>query len=73
MHFLQISSYRPRILSILVSIARVSKRLLEPVERSTLQENMFRRTDCHFYVTDEEFDQNADRYKPHATDPWMCN
>ena len=32
------------------------------------EENMFRRTDCHFHVDSWEFDQNLDRYKPEMTD-----
>jgi len=32
------------------------------------EENMFRRTDCHFAVDAEEFDQQQDRYRPKYTD-----
>eukprot|EP00929_Paragymnodinium_shiwhaense_P119374 TRINITY_DN91266_c0_g1_i1.p1 TRINITY_DN91266_c0_g1~~TRINITY_DN91266_c0_g1_i1.p1 ORF type:complete len:354 (+),score=78.49 TRINITY_DN91266_c0_g1_i1:38-1063(+) len=32
------------------------------------EENMFRRTDCHFFVNHEEFDQDRDRYYKEATD-----
>jgi putative heme iron utilization protein len=32
------------------------------------EENMFRRTDCHFGVDEKEFDQQTDRYKPQITD-----
>jgi len=32
------------------------------------EENMFRRTDCHFAVDEKEFDQRMDRYKPEVTD-----
>jgi hypothetical protein len=31
------------------------------------EENMFRRTDCHFHVTDDLYDAATDRYRPHAT------
>ena len=31
------------------------------------EENMFRRADCHFYVTDEEYDEQEDRYHPELT------
>lgn len=31
------------------------------------EENMFRRTDCHFYVGPEEYDATRDRYHPHMT------
>jgi hypothetical protein len=31
------------------------------------EENMFRRTDCHFYVGPEEYDATSDRYYPHMT------
>jgi hypothetical protein len=31
------------------------------------EENMFRRTDCHFHVSDEEYDASRDRYEPHMT------
>jgi Uncharacterized protein conserved in bacteria (DUF2263) len=31
------------------------------------EENMFRRTDCHFRVTDKEYDINLDRYVPEMT------
>jgi hypothetical protein len=32
------------------------------------EENMFRRTDCHFHVGDDEYDADADEYRPHMTD-----
>jgi len=32
------------------------------------EENMFRRTDCHFFVDEKEFDQRADRYYRECTD-----
>lgn len=31
------------------------------------EENLFRRTDCHFRITDEEYDAARDRYRPHVT------
>ncbi len=31
------------------------------------EENMFRRTDCHFHVTDDVYDRAIDRYRPHVT------
>jgi len=31
------------------------------------EENMFRRTDCHFGVDEKEYDQQADRYRPQFT------
>lgn len=31
------------------------------------EENIFRRTDCHFAVTDAEYDRRADRYRPGMT------
>eukprot|EP00808_Paulinella_micropora_P017349 g59567.t1 len=31
------------------------------------EENMFRRTDCHFSITKKEFDQKANRYTPAMT------
>lgn len=31
------------------------------------EENMFRRTDCHFAVTEAEYDRQADRYRPEMT------
>lgn len=31
------------------------------------EENMFRRTDCHFRVGDDEYDARSDRYRPHMT------
>jgi hypothetical protein len=38
------------------------------VEGATAQEeNMFRRTDCHFYVGDNEYDQIRDCYRPEMT------
>lgn len=32
------------------------------------EENMFRRTDCHFHVTAAEYDASADRYHRHMTE-----
>jgi len=32
------------------------------------EENMFRRTDCHFFVDAREFDQENNRYRPEFTD-----
>lgn len=32
------------------------------------EENMFRRTDCHFSLTEEEIVPDTDRYCPHTTD-----
>lgn len=31
------------------------------------EENMFRRTDCHFYIDDNEYDESRDRYSPEIT------
>jgi len=31
------------------------------------EENMFRRTDCHFHVADHEYDSLRDRYRPEMT------
>jgi hypothetical protein len=31
------------------------------------EENIFRRTDCHFAVTEAEYDRRADRYRPEMT------
>jgi len=31
------------------------------------EENMFRRTDCHFRITDEEYDADLDAYRPRMT------
>lgn len=31
------------------------------------EENMFRRTNCHFFVGSEEYDAKRDRYHPHMT------
>ena len=31
------------------------------------EENMFRRTDCHFHVGDQEYDAHHDRYRPAMT------
>lgn len=31
------------------------------------EENMFRRTDCHFSITEEQYDGATDRYRPEAT------
>lgn len=32
------------------------------------EENLYRRTDCHFYIRDEDYDRKTDRYRPHMTD-----
>jgi hypothetical protein len=32
------------------------------------EENMFRRTDCHFRISDNEYDRESDLYKPKMTD-----
>lgn len=32
------------------------------------EENLFRRSDCHFHVTDEVYDAARDRYRPYFTD-----
>ena len=32
------------------------------------EENLFRRSDCHFYIGDDEYDREADRYRPHMTE-----
>lgn len=32
------------------------------------EENMFRRTDCHFFIDNEVYDSTADRYRPHMTE-----
>ena len=31
------------------------------------EENMYRRTDCHFHITTDEFDEELDRYHPTMT------
>jgi len=31
------------------------------------EENMFRRTDCHFHISDDEYDLRLDRYRPRMT------
>ncbi len=31
------------------------------------EENLFRRTDCHFYIADDEYDRDQDCYRPHMT------
>jgi len=31
------------------------------------EENMFRRTDCHFHLTDAEMDPSSERYRPEMT------
>lgn len=31
------------------------------------EENMFRRTDCHWRIGDDEYDRNLDRYRPEMT------
>lgn len=31
------------------------------------EENMFRRTDCHFHISDDEYDIELDRYRPEIT------
>ena len=31
------------------------------------EENMFRRTDCHFSIDDDVYDSAVDRYRPHMT------
>jgi hypothetical protein len=31
------------------------------------EENLFRRTDCHFQITDEEYDPTIDQYRPEST------
>ena len=35
---------------------------------SAQEENMFRRTDCHFHVTSEEYDMSVDQYRPNMTE-----
>ena len=35
---------------------------------SAQEENLYRRSDCHFYIRDEDYDRAADRYKPHMTE-----
>ena len=32
------------------------------------EENMYRRTDCHFFVSHDDFDPELDRYRPEMTD-----
>jgi hypothetical protein len=32
------------------------------------EENMYRRTDCHFYITEKEYDRSLNRYKPFMTE-----
>jgi len=36
--------------------------------KAAQEENMFRRTDCHFSVTERDFDQRTDRYHPELTE-----
>ena len=35
---------------------------------SAQEENIYRRTDCHFFIRDEDYDREADRYRPHMTE-----
>ena len=35
---------------------------------SAQEENMYRRTDCHFYITEKEYDRSLNRYKPFMTE-----
>ncbi len=35
---------------------------------SAQEENIYRRSDCHFYIRDEDYDREADRYRPHMTE-----
>ncbi len=35
---------------------------------SAQEENMYRRTDCHFYITQEEYDRSKDQYIPSMTE-----
>ena len=35
---------------------------------SAQEENIYRRSDCHFYIRDEDYDRSADRYRPHMTE-----
>ena len=32
------------------------------------EENLYRRSDCHFYIRDENYDRDTDRYRPHMTE-----
>ncbi len=32
------------------------------------EENLYRRSDCHFYIRDEGYDRETDRYRPHMTE-----
>ena len=32
------------------------------------EENLYRRSDCHFYIRDEDYDRDTDRYRPHMTE-----
>lgn len=31
------------------------------------EENIFRRSDCHFHISPDEYDRSVDRYRPEAT------
>ena len=35
---------------------------------SAQEENIYRRSDCHFYIRDEDYDRTIDRYRPHMTE-----
>ncbi len=35
---------------------------------SAQEENMYRRTDCHFYITEKEYDRSLNRYRPFMTE-----
>ncbi len=35
---------------------------------SAQEENMYRRTDCHFYITEKEYDRSLNQYKPFMTE-----
>ncbi|MFP4209591.1 MAG: poly(ADP-ribose) glycohydrolase domain-containing protein, partial [Wenzhouxiangella sp.] len=32
------------------------------------EENLYRRSDCHFHIRDEDYDRETDRYRPHMTE-----
>ena len=35
---------------------------------SAQEENLYRRSDCHFYIRDEDYDREIDRYRSHMTE-----
>lgn len=35
---------------------------------SAQEENIYRRSDCHFHIRNDDYDRETDRYRPHMTD-----